>query len=129
MKIPRTNAAVSQIRQEKKSSAVTETDTEQKHHWLRQTADELFFVFCIVMFFKLFLVDLYKIPTGSMTPTLIGGRIAELDINQDKLKDLAYWLAEERDERTIQFLRQPDGHLAAPEPPSASVSPSQDPRI
>jgi signal peptidase I len=102
---------------------------DPKHHWLRQMGDELFFVFIMVMFFKLFLVDLYKIPTGSMTPTLIGGMVADLDINGDRKKDLAYWSREDRDDYTIQFFRQPDGTLAAPEPPRADVSHMNDPRI
>jgi signal peptidase I len=53
--------------------------------------DELVFVFVVVMFVKMFVVELYKIPSGSMTPTLLGGMVAEVDINGDGRKDLAYW--------------------------------------
>lgn len=106
-----------------------EAPVEEKHHWLRQLGDELFFVFVIVMFFKLFLVDLYKIPTGSMTPTLVGGQIARLDINGDGLRDLAYWLDEGSDLRTLKFMADGQGHLNMPQPPTASVMPEQDPRF
>jgi signal peptidase I len=57
----------------------------------RELSDELVFVFLIVAFMKLFLVDIYKIPTGSMTPTLLGGTVAETDVNGDGLEDLVYW--------------------------------------
>ncbi len=57
---------------------------------LRQYLDELVFVFVIVMFMKMFLVELYKIPSGSMTPTLLGGRVAHVDINGDDEKDIIY---------------------------------------
>jgi hypothetical protein len=42
---------------------------------IRELTDELMLVFVIVMFIKLFIVELYKIPTGSMTPTLLDGRL------------------------------------------------------
>jgi len=56
----------------------------------RELADELVFVFILVMFIKTFLVEHYKIPTGSMTPTLIGGYVAQVDVNGDGRKDLVY---------------------------------------
>ncbi len=52
---------------------------------------DLVFMFTLVMFVKMFVVELYKIPTGSMTPTLIGGRITQMDLNHDKADDLIYW--------------------------------------
>jgi signal peptidase I len=58
---------------------------------LRELVDELVFVFVIVMFMKMFLVELYKIPTGSMTPTLLGGAVAEVDFNNDGRNDLVYY--------------------------------------
>jgi signal peptidase I len=58
---------------------------------VRELVDELVFVFVIVMFMKMFLVEIYKIPTGSMTPTLLGGTVAETDLNKDGLEDLVYW--------------------------------------
>jgi len=57
---------------------------------LYELANELVFVFVLVMFIKTFLVEHYKIPTGSMTPTLIGGYVAQVDVNGDGVKDLVY---------------------------------------
>src|SRR5512133_3764168 len=57
---------------------------------IRELLDELVLVFVLVMFLKTFLVEHYKIPTGSMTPTLLGGQVAYLAF-EDGLKGLAYW--------------------------------------
>lgn len=57
---------------------------------IREIFDELIFVIVLVMFLRLFIVELYKIPTGSMTPTLLGGAVARLDLDNDKDKDLVY---------------------------------------
>lgn len=58
---------------------------------IRELTDELIFVFVIVMFIKMFVVELYKIPTGSMTPTLFGGLVAYVDLNEDGEDDILYW--------------------------------------
>ncbi|MCL5270247.1 MAG: signal peptidase I [bacterium] len=58
---------------------------------VRELADELVLVFLLVMFVKMFFVELYKIPSGSMTPTLLGGTVAFVDLNGDGHKDLVYW--------------------------------------
>lgn len=55
---------------------------------VREWSDALVIAFVLAMFIKLFLVELYKIPTGSMTPTLIGGDVAWLDYDNDGRKDL-----------------------------------------
>lgn len=54
----------------------------------REWADALVIAFILAMFVRVFIVELFKIPTGSMTPTLIGDRVAEVDLNQDGLADL-----------------------------------------
>lgn len=54
----------------------------------REWADALVFAFVLAMFVRVFVVELFKIPTGSMTPTLIGDRIAEVDVDNDSLVDL-----------------------------------------
>lgn len=58
---------------------------------IREWSDELIFVFLIVLFIKMFLVELYKIPSGSMTPTLLGGLVAHEDVNGDQKKDIVFW--------------------------------------
>lgn len=57
---------------------------------LRELIDELVLVFVLVMFLKMFIVEHYKIPSGSMTPTLLGGQVAYLNFVDGK-KGLAYW--------------------------------------
>lgn len=56
---------------------------------MRELLDELVLVFVLVMFLKTFLVEHYKIPSGSMTPTLLGGQVAYTTL--DGRKALAYW--------------------------------------
>jgi signal peptidase I len=55
---------------------------------LREWLDALVFAFILAMFIRVFMVELFKIPSSSMTPTLIGGLIARLDANDDGLQDL-----------------------------------------
>ena len=74
----------------------------------RELFDELVFVFVIVMFIKMFLVEHYKIPSGSMTPTLLGGTVIFVDVNGDQAKDLVYW----ENHRPLVFTRQGDRYLA-----------------
>lgn len=58
---------------------------------IREWADALVIAFVLAMFIRVFLVELFKIPTGSMTPTLIGGVIADVDYDQDGRKDMLFW--------------------------------------
>ncbi|HOR28949.1 MAG TPA: S26 family signal peptidase, partial [Candidatus Sumerlaeota bacterium] len=39
---------------------------------LREWGDALVVAFVLAMFIRVFMLELFKIPTGSMTPTLIG---------------------------------------------------------
>ena len=55
---------------------------------LREWADLLIIAYVLAMFLRVFLVELFRIPTGSMTPTLIGGEVAEIDYDGDGLRDL-----------------------------------------
>lgn len=55
---------------------------------LREWADALIIAFVLAMFVRVFIVELFKIPTGSMTPTLLGDYVAEVDWNNDGLRDL-----------------------------------------
>ncbi|MBI3735394.1 signal peptidase I, partial [Candidatus Sumerlaeota bacterium] len=50
--------------------------------------DALIIAFILAMFVRVFVVELFKIPTGSMTPTLIGDFVAEEDVDGDGRKDL-----------------------------------------
>lgn len=55
---------------------------------MREWADALVIAFVLAMFVRVFVVELFKIPTGSMTPTLLGDYIAEVDWNNDGKRDL-----------------------------------------
>jgi signal peptidase I len=91
---------------------------------IRELADELMLVFVIVMFIKLFIVELYKIPTGSMTPTLLGGTIAWIDADQDGHRDLVYLEKPEnrRNPVALLFVWQDGRYVANPQsPPLAAV--------
>lgn len=55
---------------------------------LREWADALIIAFVLAMFVRVFIVELFKIPTGSMTPTLLGDYVVEVDWNNDGLRDL-----------------------------------------
>lgn len=54
----------------------------------REWVDTLVFAYLLAMFIRTFAVELYKIPTGSMTPALVGDSIYEGDVNGDGHDDL-----------------------------------------
>ena len=54
----------------------------------RGWADMFIIAFVLAMFIRLFLVEPFKIPTGSMSPTLVGGQVIETDYNGDGLDDM-----------------------------------------
>lgn len=51
-------------------------------------ADVLVVAFLLAMFVRVFVVELFKIPSGSMSPTLLGGVVARVDWDRDGLDDL-----------------------------------------
>lgn len=80
-------------------------ETKQAHaavplpHAMRETLLYFLFVWMLISFVRMFIVENFSVPTGSMTPTLVGGRVAYLDIDGDGALD--YVLI--HDDR-IQFL-------------------------
>jgi signal peptidase I len=58
---------------------------------LREWGDALVIAYLLAMFIRLFVAELYKIPSSSMTPTLLGTegpRVASVDINGDGQLDM-----------------------------------------
>lgn len=87
----------------------------RKGFWreVRELWDTLVLAFALVTLMKTFVIDLYKIPSGSMTPTLIGDHIAHGDHNGDGIDDL-YLVAATPDGRLFGrqvFIRGADGVL------------------
>ena len=78
---------------------------------IREWGDALVIAFMLVMFFRVFVVELYKIPTGSMSPTLLGDDVCYVDVNGDEQEDLVVL------GRSMQqiFLREGDRYFPAPE--------------
>lgn len=84
---------------------------------LREWADALVVAFVLAMFIRVFVVELFKIPTGSMTPTLLGDYVAETDWDGDGRKDLIV----RGGNRTLLFLDRGD-HYVVDEAASAKIS-------
>lgn len=54
----------------------------------REWSDALIIAFILAMFIRVFVVELFKIPTGSMSPTLLGDEICYVDWNRDGEEDI-----------------------------------------
>lgn len=99
---------------ESNADAEEQSQPRRERSSLRETADEMIFVFLIFMFVSVFLVEHYKIPSGSMTPTLLGGKVARPDLNDDGKPDLVYWKGS-LEEAPLSFVQGEERLVAAPE--------------
>jgi len=73
--------------------------------------DALVFAFLLAMFIRTYVFELFIIPTGSMTPTLIGdkaGEVAMEDYDGDGVKDVIYAFPRRSDELLQIFLMNED---------------------
>ena len=81
---------------------------------LRGWADALVFAFLLAMFIRMYVFELFMIPTGSMTPPLIGDEamlISEADWDGDGQEDIVS-LGHQRNPRKLQVhLRNEDGEF------------------
>jgi signal peptidase I len=81
---------------------------------IREWLDVLIVAFLLAMFLRVFMIELFRIPSGSMTPALIGGNITRMDFNEDGQEDLLLFL---QDQKPFLFLNY-DGHLVGEGPVS-----------
>jgi signal peptidase I len=103
---------------------------------LREWADALVIAFLLAMFIRSFVVELFKIPSGSMTPTLVGTGlgeyVAEWDVSDppDGEKDLV--LMRLNGVRRYHVFYRKDGELVATgnrQPRSLSLPPGKRLRV
>ena len=79
---------MSKRNRQKKITVTPRSEPRSAMAVLREWLDALVIAFVLAMFIRIFLVELFKIPTGSMTPTLIGGEVVRADVNHDGREDL-----------------------------------------
>lgn len=79
---------------------------------IRGWADALFFAFLLAMFIRTYVFELFMIPTGSMTPTLIGDDariVSEYDWDGDGIEDIITIPSPRAVPHVQVHLRNPDG--------------------
>lgn len=67
----------------------------------RSWFEALVLAFVLAMFVRNFLFELFKIPTGSMIPTLIGGTVANIDVTGDGHDDLLALQSQQSDSALV----------------------------
>jgi signal peptidase I len=86
-------------RKDRSATATPPAATQTAHgflHTARGYLDALVFAYLLAMFIRSFVFELFMIPTGSMTPTLIGdsaGEVAMVDYDGDGTRDVVYAMA------------------------------------
>lgn len=79
--------------------------------YLREWLDALIIAFVLAMFIRTFVVELFKIPSGSMSPTLLGDVIAEGNAFDREGKPGFFLLVVNRQKPEVQIFRKDDeGH-------------------
>lgn len=78
--------------------------------YLREWSDALVIAFVVAMFIRMFVVELFKIPSGSMSPTLLGDWVAEGVATDLDGESHQYLLILDRNGNTQIFEKQSDGH-------------------
>ena len=75
---------------------------------LREWLDALVIAYILAMFIRTFVVELFRIPTGSMSPTLIGDKVAMYDYDDDGDEDLVLL---KRPNRIHVFYKEGDHYI------------------
>lgn len=73
---------------------------------IREWLDALVFAFVLAMFIRTFAVELFKIPSGSMSPTLLGDYVAEGIAVDETARQRYYLLILERGSDLVQVFRK-----------------------
>lgn len=84
---------------------------------IREWLEIIIMAFVLAMFIRTFVIELFRIPSGSMIPTLIGAQIAEVDMDDDGDLDLVV-----RTERAYEvFVREDDNYVEVYIPTSIPI--------
>jgi len=79
--------------------------------YIREWGDALVIAFVVAMFIRTYVVELFKIPTGSMSPTLLGDWVAEGVATDHEGQSHQYLLIMDRTGQVIQeFTKGDDGY-------------------
>ena len=78
---------------------------------MREWLDALIIAFVLAMFIRTFVVELFKIPSGSMSPTLLGDYVAEGSAVDTEGQTYWYLLIQDRQTHEMQVFRKDNrGH-------------------
>ena len=77
---------------------------------VREWIDALVIAFVVAMFIRTFVMELFKIPSGSMTPTLLGDVVTEGPATNRDGETLQYLLISERSGSFQVFAKRNDGY-------------------
>lgn len=84
---------------------------------MREWLDALIIAFVLAMFIRTFVVELFKIPSGSMTPTLLGDWVAEGVALDEDNREATYLFIRDRGADTAQVFRKDrNGHFMSEGP-------------
>jgi signal peptidase I len=86
--------------------AVTAREDVGVLSYMREWLDALVIAFVLAMFIRTFVVELFKIPSGSMSPTLLGDYVAEGAAYDDSGTSAHFLLIQDRRQPVVQVFRK-----------------------
>lgn len=100
-------------RQQKVKSSLARAAEHEEHKGvmmkMREWLDALIIAFVLAMFIRTFVVELFKIPSGSMSPTLLGDWVAEGPALDTTGNSQWYLLIRDRNSDYVQVFRKDNG--------------------